>query len=399
MKDGAHPQLRMDGDGAVMILHRALDCRTFIGLKNLLSLSFGHDVPLSNISSSATQGLATLVLLSMIERPVNTDTPEHAASSLMTAGKRDPAENTVYAWQRWPRWLKLMLFPIAYFCAAELGTYLTFKPHEFLSIWLPSGIFLAALLGSSKRDWPWFFVLVFPASIAFNSLEGKSWQISCLFTLVNCIESFSAALLLRKFVGPFPQLRSIRELALIVLLGGILCTAMGGILAASVISLLGGANQFWENWALWTGAVSLGVILLTPLLLAWLGSEKDTMDWRRPAWQLEAILLLTCLVGSTLLGFTHFWRQGLSMEYLPLPFLIWAAFRFGLKGVTLANGVVCLLAAWLTVRSFDELQGGAFSPYLCVAQFQLLLVVIVFMGLIPSVMMVTLRLSEERRRR
>jgi diguanylate cyclase (GGDEF)-like protein len=97
----------------------------------------------------------------------------------------------------------------------------------------------------------------------------------------------------------------------------------------------------WRTW--WLGDVT-GVLVITPVLLKWRKLLKDQL---RP-WQLaEAVSSLSLLAATT--AFVFFGPApgtgGASApSFLPLPCLVWIAFRFRPRGVALATVLLSAIA-------------------------------------------------------
>src|SRR5262249_50225503 len=83
---------------------------------------------------------------------------------------------------------------------------------------------------------------------------------------------------------------------------------------------------FWNWWTWWQGDTS-GMLLMTPLILSWAG--PDTVVWTRRRI-LEGLLHWALLISASHLVFTG----DFGRTFVLVPFIVWAAFRFGQRGVT-----------------------------------------------------------------
>ena len=70
------------------------------------------------------------------------------------------------------------------------------------------------------------------------------------------------------------------------------------------------------------------------------------------AARLEAIVFALLLVVATEIVFS----AGFGRSFVLLPFIIWAAFRFGQREVTTASALLCGMALWYTL-------GGEVGPF------------------------------------
>ena len=103
-------------------------------------------------------------------------------------------------------------------------------------------------------------------------------------------------------------------------------------------------------WTWWQGDAS-AMIIVTPLILSW-----HSAGWPRfsPARALEAIALAIALGATAVLVFggLHPDSASISLAFLTLPYIIWAAIRYGPRGVTTATALLCTIAIGIfTMRS------------------------------------------------
>jgi len=99
----------------------------------------------------------------------------------------------------------------------------------------------------------------------------------------------------------------------------------------------------WLTWSLGTAA---GTVIFTPALQAW--RLPDVGSWPRSK-QLEALAFVLLLPAVTYIAFFG-GLAALPFSYVPVPFMIWAAYRFHVPAVAWSTALVCIMAAWGTVR-------------------------------------------------
>jgi signal transduction histidine kinase len=146
-------------------------------------------------------------------------------------------------------------------------------------------------------------------------------------------------------VGP-GRPETIREFALFCLWAVLLipaATALGG--AAARLAL---GHAFWPAWQQWFLGNALAHLVITPALLYWvLGTPWKTLRAVSRKDRLEAAIVLLGLVltghlafdpPAGLLGFAE------PRAYAPVPFLFWAAIRFGMLGATGAIMVIAFFS-------------------------------------------------------
>jgi len=89
----------------------------------------------------------------------------------------------------------------------------------------------------------------------------------------------------------------------------------------------------------WSTSNTFGILIITPLFLSWLSAREE---FKHLSWQrcLEIVVLGILIAGISRLAF---W-QSVPSEYMLIPLLVWAVFRFGQRGATLIVVVVSVIA-------------------------------------------------------
>jgi len=139
-----------------------------------------------------------------------------------------------------------------------------------------------------------------------------------------------------------------------------LCALSAGVAAGigtTSLALLGvmPMDAFLANlWTWWQGDAS-GMIIVTPLILSWHAAGRPRLT---PARLLEALVLAVALAATAFVVFSgeHLGNLPISLTFLTLPLIIWAAIRYGPRGVTTSTAALCATAIWGTIRG-----GGLFG--------------------------------------
>lgn len=237
---------------------------------------------------------------------------------------------------------KIMVVAIAYLILGWLST-----PFP---VWFPAGLGLAALL-------LWGQVVglgIFSGDFLLNLILGETWEYGIVSALGSTFGAMVGLNCLRYFRFS-PHFLSLKDVLSLVFWAALLATTINATLTTlwQFHHSLSGSNLQLTWLRLWLGD-SAGVILITPFLL------HLRYDWRslwhpQSKWRLfEAFLCLGLLDG---VGWLVFDAQQIKMdalinhfsttqylEYLPFPFVIWAAIRFSIWGAVGANLLVVLLA-------------------------------------------------------
>jgi signal transduction histidine kinase len=240
---------------------------------------------------------------------------------------------------------EIVLLAAAYYGLAKLGQTLRYTA-SVSAIWPPAGLGIAVLYWRGLRLWPGIFIgellvngelLLGNSALPLASVAGQQ--------LGNLAEIIVGAWLLRRLIGPRATLDRATQVGGMIVAAG---TATAISATIGTLSMLAGdvidiahAPTFWRTW--WLGD-SAGAVVVVPLILTWIRDARAA--WRR-LWTPEGILLLVTVVGLATLAVT----SEAPLTYLIFPALIWAAFRFGPAGVTLATAINAALTIGITADS------------------------------------------------
>src|SRR5256886_515437 len=247
-----------------------------------------------------------------------------------------------------------------YYVGCKIGFALTFQPHPVSVLWPPNSVLVAALLLTPPRVW-WFVLLAaFPAHLAaqFQS-HVPPLMILCWFVSNSC-EALIGAGLTRYLAGGPIHFRSLRNVGIFCL-----CVVFVGPLLSS---FLDAAFVVWNHWGhdsygqlirirLFSNA--LAALIVVPLVVTWATIGISGLRTARLSRYLEACALF---VGLLLVSYAVLYKVGSGADsallFLPLPFLLWAAVRFGAVGASTAISIVGFLAIWSAAHGHGPFSGG-----------------------------------------
>ena len=231
-----------------------------------------------------------------------------------------------------------MLLAAAYYGAAKLGQTLRYTA-SVSAIWPPAGLGIAALYLWGLRWWPGVLL----GEIVVNGellLDDSTFPIGSLLgqQTGNMAEIIVGALLLRRLIGPNAAMDRVEQVGGMLVAVGV-ATAISA--TAGTLSMVAGgvvdgsdAAEFWRTW--WLADTSGGLVVL-PLILAW--AHHPVGVWRRVrTWEGAAMI-----ASVTALSVVVFSTEE-PIRYAVFPALIWAAFRFGPPGATLAIAITAGVA-------------------------------------------------------
>jgi two-component system sensor kinase FixL len=243
--------------------------------------------------------------------------------------------------------LTCMLVCVGYYVGAKLGLALTFQPHPVSVLWPPNAILFAALLLVHPGRWVAVLAAALPAHL-LAELQGGipllmvlSWYVS---NVAEAVIGATCVVLLTRARFTFDSPRNV----LVFAFASLFAALSSSFLDAGFVALNQfGSATYWENWIarVWSNVTTS--VMITAAIVA----VATHPPWRLPASPtkvLEGALLVAGLLATTYVVFDTDLTLGFTTAQvcLPLPFLLWAALRFGPAMVATAFAGVSLMAIW-----------------------------------------------------
>ncbi|HKT40383.1 MAG TPA: MASE1 domain-containing protein, partial [Ktedonobacterales bacterium] len=256
------------------------------------------------------------------------------------------------------------LVAVAYFLGAQFGFSLRFPSSPLSVIWPPNAILLAAFLLTPTQMWWPILLAVLPAHVIVEFQNGvEFWTIMGLY-VTNCGQALLGAAGIRYVFRGSHRLDSLRRIAVFGLCAVFAAPFLVSFLdtAVSMLTNWEMRNQFALHWEERFVSNALTTLILSPVILVVADRWRDWLPQATPRRCLEAAALTISVmaVGALVFGTDVIAVSGQSaFLFLPLPFLIWAAVRFGVGGTSLSLlGLVLLSTAWNT----EAAQGPFVAP-------------------------------------
>ncbi|MFM9960340.1 MAG: MASE1 domain-containing protein [Planctomycetaceae bacterium] len=254
--------------------------------------------------------------------------------------------------ETWPVWLLSVVgVSVLYVATAKLGFLLAIPPGNVTAVWPPSGIALAALLIGGNRLWPGIWL----GSFVANTWVFKGWEVSGVdFALGasigvgSVLQALVGADGLRWWIGGNDPLSRAVHVFRFVVVAMAMCVVSSTFGVVSLCSAgIGKWPSFGGMWLTWWLGDVAGVLVFTPLLLAWVLPAERGHSGRIS----EALLMLFTLAITSLMVFGQWFQNGrYPLIFLVFPSLIWAALRFNQRVVTLCIVGLAGVAIWWTVH-------------------------------------------------
>ena len=257
---------------------------------------------------------------------------------------------------------QLAVLAAVYFVAAKASLLVAIPPGYATAVWPPSGIALAVLLLWGRRLWPGIWI----GSFAANATVEGSIIAAAVIATGSSLEIYAVAKLMQRQIGTPRRFEGVRQVA-----GFVGIVAVGAMIAPTVALLplevlypLPPAD-LGTNWWTWWQGDACGMLIFTPLVLTW---TVPGIQWTRQR-VLEGFVFAVLLLAAGAVVFAG----GLGRTFVLMPFILWAAFRFGQREVTTASAVICATALWFTLRQ-------EMGPFATLPQNEALLLLLVFVS-------------------
>ena len=241
-----------------------------------------------------------------------------------------------------------LLVSCGYYAGAKLGLALTFSPHPISVLWPPNAILFAALLLLPTRAWWIAIVAALPAHVLAELHDGIPGRMVLCWYVSNVSEAMIGAGAARVLLGrehPFASPRNV----MMFLLAALNATLFSSFLDSAFVKLNAwGQAAYWELWITRVFSNSAANVVIVPAIVAFAGIDIAAVRRASARRFVEAAALVTGLAIVTMLVFNtnHPLGAAPAEVCLPLPFLLWAAFRFGAKGASALFAFVILAAIW-----------------------------------------------------
>ena len=282
-----------------------------------------------------------------------------------------------------------------YVLAARLGLSLAFIHPSATPVWPPTGITLAALLILGNRVWPGILLGAFLANIT----TAGSVTTSLAIAGGNTLEGLVGAYLVSRFANGPHFCERPQDIFKFTLLAGVVSTMVSATIGVTSLALSGLASwtDYTSIWLTWWLGDAMGDFIIAPLLMLW--SENPYVRWNRyELFELALLLLLLFLSGQMIFGGvlpTN--AKNYPLDFLCVPVLVWAAFRFGPRETATTAVMLSGIALWGTLHGFGPFAKDTLNESLLLLQ--LFMGCTAVMALVFAVVVLDRKRAEEVRAR
>lgn len=278
---------------------------------------------------------------------------------------RSDAQASTTRWEQpLSRWFStpalITALALGYYLLAVVADNLTL-PGAVTAIWPASGLAIAAVIAFGFRIWPGIVLGIYLNQVTWtvrdfgNSYSLLPWQdfihqslVGLSYAAGNCLEALVIAYLVRRYAGRGNPLSSssdvIRFIALAALLGPVIGSLSGTLVTCGIWGWTPW-SAFWPTFLTWWVSVAAGVLIVAPPLLYLYYSPpvRLSLSYLR-------LLELALLIGVASLIVAVTFYSPYRFEYLLLPALLWAAFRFNQSITSWLAGALMMVAIVATTQ-------------------------------------------------
>lgn len=239
------------------------------------------------------------------------------------------------------------------FVVAVVAYLCSFPTATFPTIWFPSGVALVVFLHYRYNRWP-ALIGAGILAIALASLAARQPLLpASLTTLTTILEAAMGAWLVRRFDRSGNLQQPSNRLWTGLLFSALISAGTSAFIVTTVTSVFFPSSGYLPVWQIVYISRLLGMLSVAPVLVTWW--DRRLADILRLSAEqiIELCVLITGLVVCLLFIYII---PNSRQNYLIIPFLVWAALRFGLPGVALSGLLVTVSASLATIN-----QVGAFA--------------------------------------
>ena len=201
---------------------------------------------------------------------------------------------------------------------------------------------------------------------------------SLAFFLSNSCEALLGAFLIRRSIDGPLRFDSLKSAGVFVLAAVVVAPFLSSFLDAGFVTLIGWQEEsYWEVWRARLPSNALAALAIPPVIVLW---ANDGPAWLRRAstrQRVEALIMIGGLLAVSALVFAwEYSRRDATpaLLFLPLPFLLWAALRFGPPATSASLLILIFVSIWGAAKGLGPF--AALSPMQSVLSLQMFLLAI-----------------------
>jgi len=231
----------------------------------------------------------------------------------------------------------LCIFVFAYLVAWLFGN---FSQAAAAPFWFPDSVLLCVLLLTPRREWWLYLAIAVPVRFIPTLHNAVPLWFLIATTVNDMVKAALTAYLLRRLPNGSIHPATMAQFATFLGVAVFFVPGLSAFAGAATRHLLG--YGFWASWYQWFLGDAIANLVLTPALLYWCSKHYRVMQ----AHISEIAVWLACFALSLLFAISLARSSYAPIALcVPVPFLIWAATRFGLIGASTPIAVIAMLSA------------------------------------------------------
>ena len=293
-----------------------------------------------------------------------------------------------------------LLVGICYYAGTLIGFAWTPTGRPNSSFWPPNAILLAAFLLAQRKKWWALLLAVFAAHMVAQLQVGVPLLTAGGWFITNSSEALIGAYCITQFSDSAKTLDGVRGVFIFVVFGVLFAPLVTSFLDAFAVLITGWGKDYWPLSLERFSTNALAELTIVPPIVLWRSNPFTWIRSARGARLGEAILLT---IGIVLVAIVVFGVKAVSpattpaLLYLPLPFLLWAASRFGLGGLSTSLLALALISTWYTMHGREPFPNASMAQNILSLQILFCVVAVPLMFL--SAVMAESRRAQELLRR
>lgn len=249
------------------------------------------------------------------------------------------------------------LTAVGYYVGVQIGLTLTFPPLTTSVLWPPNAILTAALLFVPVRQWWVCLAAALPVHVLPELQAGMAPATVGLLFLTNCTEAIIAAGGMRLFSDGPTEFNTLRRVVVFVVAAGLVAPVISSFADAFAVHLVR-SEPYWLVWRVRTlsNIVTELSVVPTVIMLVNLLRRHERLSNARVVEAVFLFGIVACTAIWIFGGATNVPGLPRIPSVLLVPFVLWAAVRFGVGGVSVALLLAALTASYesrIGHRPFD----------------------------------------------
>lgn len=217
-----------------------------------------------------------------------------------------------------------------------------------ISIWLPTGAVMAAMVSTRYSRWPlWALAGGLAEGLGNIFWYGHTWGPASLLIVGNLSASISGAWLIRRMLGPGPFLCSVRDCGALLSVTLLIMPLISATLCSLALGWSYDRSPIGEWPRVFLGDAT-GAVIAAPITLLLLGKAASWPRMHRTRW-IEAATLTIVFASFTALAMGGIF----PLVFILLIPTLWAALRFRIVGAILVSTALALFSALLTAAEIS----------------------------------------------